>query len=79
VFQIDRSTLRSSITFSAMKSRRREVALQYISTDEKIEDILVNPLSKMKNPAYSREQDGARADKFLIEKGRDDSQVGREH
>jgi hypothetical protein len=29
--------------------QRGEVVLQYISTDEKIEDILVNPLSKMKS------------------------------
>jgi hypothetical protein len=50
------------------------VVLQYISTDEHIEDILVKPLSKMKIL-----QDGARGDEFLIEKGRDYSQVGREN
>jgi hypothetical protein len=55
------------------------VVLQYISTDEQIEDILVKPLSKRKKIAYSEEQVGARGDDFLIEKGRDDSQVGREH
>jgi hypothetical protein len=33
----------------------------------------------MKNLAYSEEQAGARGDDFLIEKGRDNSQVGREH
>jgi hypothetical protein len=50
------------------------VVLQYISTDEQIVDILVKPLSKMKSL-----QVGARGDNFLIEKGRDYSQVGREH
>ena len=34
--------------------QKREVVLQYISTDEKIVDILVKPLSKMKKFAYSR-------------------------
>ena len=29
--------------------QKREVVLQYISTDEEIEDILVKPLSKMKS------------------------------
>jgi hypothetical protein len=50
------------------------VVLQYISTDEQIADILIKPLSKMKSL-----QAGARGDDFLIEKGRDYSQVGREH
>jgi hypothetical protein len=54
--------------------QKREVVLQYISTDEKIADILVKPLSEMKSL-----QAGARGDDFLIEKGRDYSQVGREH
>jgi hypothetical protein len=54
--------------------QKREVVLQYISTDEQITDILVKPLSKMKSL-----QVGARGDDFLIEKGRDYSQVGREH
>jgi hypothetical protein len=54
--------------------QKREVVLQYISTDEQIADILVKPLSKMKSL-----QAGARGDDFLIEKGRDYSQVGREH
>jgi hypothetical protein len=34
--------------------QKREVVLQYISTDEQIADILVKPLSKMKKFAYSR-------------------------
>jgi hypothetical protein len=59
--------------------QKREVVLQYISTDKQIEDILVKPLSKIKKLAYSRKQVGARGDDFLIEKGRDYSQVGREH
>jgi hypothetical protein len=50
------------------------VVLQYISTDEQIADILVKPLSKMKSL-----QARAHGDDFLIEKGRDYSQVGREH
>jgi hypothetical protein len=54
--------------------QKREMVLQYISIDEHIADILVKPLSKMK-----RLQVGARGDDFLIEKGRDYSQVGREH
>jgi hypothetical protein len=53
---------------------KREVFLQYISTDEQIIDILVKPLSKMKIL-----QAWARGDDFLIEKGRDYSQVGRDH
>jgi hypothetical protein len=32
------------------------VVVQYISTDEQIEHILVKPLSKMKKLVYSREQ-----------------------
>jgi hypothetical protein len=54
--------------------QKREVVLQYISTDEQIADILVKPLSKMKSL-----QVGARGDDFLVEKGRYYSQVGREH
>jgi hypothetical protein len=46
--------------------QKREVGLQYISTDEQITYILVKPLSKMKIF-----QAGARGDDFLIEKGRD--------
>jgi hypothetical protein len=34
--------------------QKREVVLQYISTDELITNILVKPLSKMKKFAYSR-------------------------
>jgi hypothetical protein len=34
--------------------QKREVVLQYISTDEQIEDTLVKPLSKMKKIVYSR-------------------------
>jgi hypothetical protein len=34
--------------------QKGEMVLQYISTDEQIADILVNPLSKMKKFAYSR-------------------------
>jgi hypothetical protein len=54
--------------------QKREVVLQYISTDEQIANILVKPLSKMKSL-----QARARGDNFLIEKGRDYSQVGREN
>jgi hypothetical protein len=55
------------------------VVLQYISTDEQIADILVKPLSKMEKVCVLKKQVGARGDDFLIEKGRDYSQVGREH
>jgi hypothetical protein len=53
--------------------QKREVVLQYISTYEKIEDILVKPLSILKK------QVGARGDDLLIEIGRYYSQVGREN
>jgi hypothetical protein len=46
--------------------QKRELVLQYISIDEKIADILVKPLSKMKSL-----QAGAHGDDFLIKKGRD--------
>jgi hypothetical protein len=46
--------------------QKREVVLQYISTDEQIADIFVRDMSKMKSL-----QVGARGDEFLIEKGRD--------
>ena len=36
------------------KIQKREVVLQYISTDEHIADILIKPLSKMKKFAYWR-------------------------
>jgi hypothetical protein len=53
-----------------MKSRKREVVLQYISIDEQITNILVKPLSKMKKFVYLRNK-LAHGDEFLIEKGRD--------
>jgi hypothetical protein len=45
--------------------QKREVVLQYISTDEQITNVLVKPPSKMKNL-----QARARGDNFLIEKKR---------
>jgi hypothetical protein len=60
------------------KVQRGEVILQYISTDEQITNILVKPLSKMKS-CVLKGQARARGDDFLIEKGSDYSQVGREH
>ena len=54
--------------------QKREVVLQYISTDEQISYIFVKPPSKMKSL-----QVVAHGDEFLIEKGRDYSQVGREN
>jgi CRISPR/Cas system Type II protein with McrA/HNH and RuvC-like nuclease domain len=59
--------------------QKREVVLQYISTDEKIVDILVKPLSKVEKVCVLKKQAGARGDDFLIEKERNYSQVGREH
>ena len=38
--------------------QKREVVLQYISTDEQIADILVKPLSKMKKFVYLRNKLG---------------------
>jgi hypothetical protein len=55
------------------------VVLQYISTDEQIIDILVKPLSKMKQFTYLRNKLGLMEITSCIEKGRDYSQVGREH
>jgi hypothetical protein len=37
-----------------MRFKKREVVLQYISTDEQIVDNLIKPLSKMKKFSYSR-------------------------
>jgi hypothetical protein len=68
------STLRSSITFSVKKSRKEKWFSNISPRDEQITYILVKPLSKMKSL-----QVGAHGDEFLIEKGRDYSQVGREH
>jgi hypothetical protein len=59
--------------------QKREVVLQYISTDEQIANILVKPLSKMKKFAYSRNKMELVEMTSFIKKGRDDSQVGREH
>jgi hypothetical protein len=46
----DQSSLRSSIAFFMMKSRKEKWFSNIsISTDEQITDILVKPLSKMKS------------------------------
>jgi hypothetical protein len=50
-FEIEHYILRDEV-------QKREVVLQYISTDEQIEDILVKLLSKMKKFAYSRNKLG---------------------
>jgi hypothetical protein len=54
------------------------LVLQYIPTNEQIEDILINPLSKMEKVCVLKKQARSRGEDFLIEKGRDESQVGRE-
>jgi hypothetical protein len=51
-----------------MKSKKREVVLQYISTDEQITDILVKPLSKMKNCMYLRNKLGLMEMTSLLKK-----------
>jgi hypothetical protein len=43
------------------------VVVQYISTDEKIVDILVKPLSKMDKVCVLKKQPGARGYDFLEE------------
>jgi hypothetical protein len=48
--------------------QKREVVLQYISTNEQIEDILVKPLSKMKRFAYLRNKLGLVETNSLLKK-----------
>jgi hypothetical protein len=54
-----------------MKSRKEKVVLQYISPQ------MSKHFGKRLKSLCT--QAGARGDDFLIEKGKDDSQVGREH
>jgi hypothetical protein len=48
--------------------QKREVVLQYISTDEKIADILVKPLSNMKKFVYLRNKLGLVLTTSLLKK-----------
>jgi hypothetical protein len=48
--------------------QKREVVLQYISTDEQIADILVKPLSKMKKFVYLRNKMGLVETTSLLKK-----------
>jgi hypothetical protein len=59
--------------------QKREVVLQYISTDEQISRYFGKASVQDEKVCVLKKQVGARGDDFLIEKGRDDSQVGREH
>jgi hypothetical protein len=59
--------------------QKREVVLQYISTDEQISRYFGKASVQDERVCVLKKQVGARGDDFLIEKGRDDSQVGREH
>ena len=59
--------------------QKREVVLQYISTDEQISIYFGKAYVQDERVCILKKQAGARGDDFLIEKGRDDSQVGREH
>ena len=51
----------------------------YISTYEQISIYFGKAFVKDERVCVLKKQVGARGDDFLIEKGRDDSQVGREH
>ena len=62
-----------------MKSRREKVVLQYISIDEKIRRHSGKASVQDERVCILKKQARACGDDFLIEKGRDDSQVGREH
>jgi hypothetical protein len=59
--------------------QKRKVVLQYISTDEQISRYLGKASVQDERVCVLKKQAGAREDDFLIEKGKDDSQVGREH
>ena len=60
--------------------QKREVVLQYISPQIRRQAyILVKPLYKMKKFTYSRNKLELVETTSLLKKGRDDSQVGREH
>jgi hypothetical protein len=59
--------------------QKGEVVLQYISTDEQISRYFGKASVQDERVCVLKKQVGARGDDFLIEKGRDDSQVGREH
>jgi hypothetical protein len=48
--------------------QKREVVLQYISTDEQIKNILVKPLSKMNKFAYLRNKLGIMETDSLLKK-----------
>jgi hypothetical protein len=59
--------------------QKGEVVLQYISIDEHIRIYFGKASVQDERFCILKKQVGARGDEFLIEKGRDDSQVGREH
>jgi hypothetical protein len=71
-------TLRSRIIFLHDKVQKGEVVLQYISIDEKITDILVKPLSKMKMFVHLRDKMGLMEMNSLLER-EFITRVGREH
>jgi hypothetical protein len=55
------------------------VVLQYISTNQKISRYFGKAFVQDERVCILKKQARARGDDFLIEKERDDSQVGREH
>jgi hypothetical protein len=59
--------------------QKGEVVLQYISTDEEISRYFGKASVQDERVCVLKKQDEAHGDNFLIEKGRDDSDVGREH
>jgi hypothetical protein len=59
--------------------QKGEVVLQYIFTDEQISRYFGKASVQDERVCVLKKQARAHGDDFLIEKGRDDSQVGREH
>jgi hypothetical protein len=64
--------------FIHYKFQEGEVKLQYISTDEKVADILTKPLSRI-NFVYLRDKMGPVEITPLVEREEMGPQVGREH
>ena len=59
--------------------QKGEVVLQYISIDEQISEYSGKAFVQDERVCVLKKQVGAHVDEFLIGKGRDYSQVGREH
>jgi hypothetical protein len=68
--------LRSSITFSMMRSRKDK---WFSNICPQIRRYFGKAYVQDERVCILKKQAGARGDNFFIEKGRDDSQIGREH